>query len=496
MDSLQPNRTQNFTYDSLNRVATAQSQATSGPDCWGQSYGYDPWANLLSETTTRCSGTSFSVGVYANNRITNPGITYDAAGNMTSDAVHTYTYDAENRLTQVDGGSTATYVYNGSGQRMAKTVGSTTTEYLYDESGNVVTEWCINCAGYTGWTVGYIHAGGQLLAEYTNGTTYFIHKDHLGSTRVMTKVDGSVYDSLDYLPFGEQIAGSAGSTHKFTGKERDAESGLDNFEARYMSSSLGRFMSADDSKYINPADPQTFNLYSYVANNPINAVDPTGHDPVGVSGYNCRTCHMPTIEGGGGPTSEGGGGSVESEMDESFLGALSGNFEDDDATAHDSSAQNGSTAQQARNAIVSSQTYKTMDEAAIAAEKIAMRDTKDKNQGKTDWEFGGWIVQDSEGNFRYTIPLQGSERGETDEGKMIVPKGFTKVAGYHTHGILDSTDEGFSQWDMKGVADVFHRPEYLGAVFSGDIRKYVPGVTVNNKDKAVSGDLIARHVDF
>jgi RHS repeat-associated protein len=118
-----------------------------------------------------------------------------------------------------------------------------------------------------------------LLAEYENSTTYFIHKDHLGSTRVMTKVDGSVYDSMDYLPFGEQIAGSAGSTHKFTGKERDAETGLDNFEARYMSSSLGRFMSADDSKYINPADPQTFNLYSYVANNPLNAVDPTGHEP-------------------------------------------------------------------------------------------------------------------------------------------------------------------------------------------------------------------------
>jgi RHS repeat-associated protein len=100
-------------------------------------------------------------------------------------------------------------------------------------------------------------------------------------------------------------------THKFTGKERDAESGLDNFEARYMSSSLGRFMSADDSKYINPADPQTFNLYSYVANNPLNAIDPTGHDPVG--GTNCHTCHMPILEGSGETPESGDLADSESE---------------------------------------------------------------------------------------------------------------------------------------------------------------------------------------
>jgi len=51
----------------------------------------------------------------------------------------------------------------------------------------------------------------------------------------------SPYDNLDYLLFGEQIAGASGTTHKFTGKERDSESGLDNFDARYSSSSTGRF---------------------------------------------------------------------------------------------------------------------------------------------------------------------------------------------------------------------------------------------------------------
>jgi len=68
---------------------------------------------------------------------------------------------------------------------------------------------------------------GSLVGQYANGTTYFIHQDHLGSTRLMTALNQSLYDSMDYLPFGEQIAGSWGTTDKFTGDERDSETNLD-----------------------------------------------------------------------------------------------------------------------------------------------------------------------------------------------------------------------------------------------------------------------------
>src|SRR6267378_6888069 len=69
----------------------------------------------------------------------------------------------------------------------------------------------------------------------------------------------------------------AGSVHKFTGKERDSESGLDNFGARYDSSSMGRFMSPDPSmESVRLDNPQTWNRYSYVLNNPLELVDPTG----------------------------------------------------------------------------------------------------------------------------------------------------------------------------------------------------------------------------
>lgn len=174
----------------------------------------------------------------------------------------------------MDGGGTASYVYDAEGRRVQKTRGGVITNYIYDLAGSVMAEFggCVSC-----WNVGYIYLNGQLTAEYSNSTTYFVHKDHLGSTRLLTTVAGGVSDSLDYLPYGEQIAGDTGTTHKFTGKERDAESGLDNFGARYNSSSLGRFMSPDSTGYSSLANPQAWNLYAYTLNNPLKYNDPSGH---------------------------------------------------------------------------------------------------------------------------------------------------------------------------------------------------------------------------
>ncbi len=90
-------------------------------------------------------------------------------------------------------------------------------------------------------------------------------------------------DSMDFLPFGEQIAGDTGTTHKFTGYERDSESNLDNAQARYYGSPLGRFMSPDPAgnAVADPTNPQTWNMYPYVTNNPLTMIDPTGLDGEG-----------------------------------------------------------------------------------------------------------------------------------------------------------------------------------------------------------------------
>jgi len=175
----------------------------------------------------------------------------------------------------------------------------------YDLSGNVISEYGEGC-GPTCWARGYVYFNGQRIAEYANSTTYFAHNDHLGSPRLFTDVTAAyATDCYDFLPFGERNLPTSpcsspsppapppvNTSHLFTGKERDSESGLDNFEARYFGSSLGRFMSADPenlSGLINQDDPQAWNGYAYVRNNPLVYTDPSGanYTVCDTNGKNC-----------------------------------------------------------------------------------------------------------------------------------------------------------------------------------------------------------------
>ncbi|MEW5976650.1 MAG: RHS repeat-associated core domain-containing protein [Acidobacteriota bacterium] len=155
-----------------------------------------------------------------------------------------------------------------------------------------------------GVTTVFVYNGqGQLAAEYSSqaaagpGGTSYVMADHLGSTRLVTKADGTVRGRHDYLPFGEEIGTSYGGRsaiagygaidlrHKFTQKERDSESNLDYFGARYFSGAQGRFSSADapfaDQR---PNDPQSWSLYAYTRNNPLRFVDPSGRECVALDG--------------------------------------------------------------------------------------------------------------------------------------------------------------------------------------------------------------------
>jgi RHS repeat-associated protein len=259
--------TQSFTYDPLSRLATSAEGSA-----WSRSYGYDAFGNgwvtantgLNLDPTTPTASSNFT----SQNRLNVDNSNYDAAGNQTAIAGFTNVYDAESRLaTSTISGVTTTYTYDGDGHRVQKANGSTTTVYVYD-------------------------AAGQLAAEYGPPSsapcaTCYLTADTLGSTRMLTDATGTVKSLHDYLPFGEEINsgvngrtstwGTAYPTQKFTGKERDSETGLDYFGARYLSSAQERFTSPDavfaDQ---HPADPQSWNLYSYVGNNPLHYVDPTG----------------------------------------------------------------------------------------------------------------------------------------------------------------------------------------------------------------------------
>jgi RHS repeat-associated protein len=106
----------------------------------------------------------------------------------------------------------------------------------------------------------------------------YYHVDAIGSVRAVTDSSGTVVERHDYLPFGEEWNEIGGQTRRFTAKERDSETGLDYFGARYYASTRGRFTTIDPVQTWgeNLVDPQRWNRYAYVRNNPLRYVDPDG----------------------------------------------------------------------------------------------------------------------------------------------------------------------------------------------------------------------------
>jgi RHS repeat-associated protein len=297
------NRTLGFSYDSLNRIESAATQGATCSSCWGQLFGhvggtqyvsgYDGWGNLHEITATQGSTTTLNLMVMPyNNQFS--GMTYNADGGLKNDGQgNGYVYnDAEGRLTSSGG---TTYTYDGNGMRVKKSTG---TLYWRDTRGDPLAE-----SGLSGtFSEEYIFFNGRRIArrDISTGAVNYYFSDHLGSASVITDANGTIQEESDYYPFGGElvVTGSDANHYKFTGKERDAESGLDYFGLRYDSSSLGRFMTPDRNNVILtrqnleagglPSEaatgymdgylenPQNWNQYAYVRNNPLRFVDPTG----------------------------------------------------------------------------------------------------------------------------------------------------------------------------------------------------------------------------
>jgi RHS repeat-associated protein len=124
-------------------------------------------------------------------------------------------------------------------------------------------------------------AMGIILNERPTLLTY-LHKDHLGSSTVMTNDSGFETESTQYMPYGSARPGSeemTGTSYNFTDQEYDTENGLYNYDARLYDPVIGRFISPDTivPKMFNP---QSLNRYSYCLNNPLVYVDPSGHDEI------------------------------------------------------------------------------------------------------------------------------------------------------------------------------------------------------------------------
>ena len=226
-------------------------------------------------------------------------LSYDAAGDVTNDGVNQYIYNANGQICAVESYDVALgmmimtgYIYDADGNRVAKgsitTWGScdpvtngfiagSQTDYVRDQSGNPLSEFVPGTNGAITLQSTNVWADGMLIATDDSTETHFYLNDWLGTRRVQTSYSGAVEQTCASQPFGDTDNCTSGIL--FTGKERDEESGLDNFGARYYASSMGRFLSPDIPFYDGDlTDPQKLNLYSYVQNNPLTNIDPNGHD--------------------------------------------------------------------------------------------------------------------------------------------------------------------------------------------------------------------------
>ena len=196
---------------------------------------------------------------------------YDANGNMTRRINFSldvnYSYDAENHLTGVSGGKTATFVYDGDGKLVKTTVGSVTVAIAGDH---------YQYSGTTGTK--HYQAGGVRIAERVGGGLYYLLGDHLGSTAVTTDQNGAYVTELRYYPYGRPRynPGSQQTDYRFTGQRWQNDIGLYNYGARWYDHLIGRFAQAD-TIVSEPGNPQSLNRYAYVLNNPLRYTDPTGH---------------------------------------------------------------------------------------------------------------------------------------------------------------------------------------------------------------------------
>ena len=301
-----------YTYDAASRLLNIVHQGPGSTVIDTLTYTYDAASNRLSLTRANAAATLLPNAVAsatydaANQQQTFGGtiLTYDQNGNLSSDGINTYQWDARNRVTSLTGTMVAgSFQYDVMGRRIKKTVSGVTTEFAYD--GNDITSEIVGASMGASYLRDLVID--QPFIRQSSVTEYYF-LDPLGSTLALTDGGGTESTTYAYEPFGQTTSsGTSDNPFQFTGRERDS-TGLYYFRNRQYSPKLQRFLSEDPiirpmtffnsgcsvrtvrsavwpvPAFINgPApllDPTKITSpFIYVRNNPILLNDPMGLDP-------------------------------------------------------------------------------------------------------------------------------------------------------------------------------------------------------------------------
>jgi RHS repeat-associated protein len=273
-------RTVNWTYDGIYRLTNESIAGAPSGDNGAASYTLDPVGNRDSVASSLGEVSSGSWGYNSNDEVSSE--TYDANGNVLSTGGKAFTYDSENHLMSMTStGKSVGVLYDGDGNRVGKTVNGVATYYLVDD---------LNPTGYP-QVVEELAANGAVERQYTYGlqrisqrqfidsawTPSFYGYDGGGNVRNLTGISGTVTDSYEYDAYGNHwtVDGSTPNNMLYQGEEWDPDLSLVYLRARYMNPLTGRFLGRDPEDGIN-TDPKTLHKYIYAGGDPINFADPSG----------------------------------------------------------------------------------------------------------------------------------------------------------------------------------------------------------------------------
>ncbi|MCY9704195.1 polymorphic toxin-type HINT domain-containing protein, partial [Paenibacillus alvei] len=281
---------ENYAYDGLNLAGIQQKQGDAPLGSY--SYTYDNNRNIVAKND---NGAAYQFSYDLLNRIKtssqfNEAYAYDQRDNrstLQSDQVPnikgaSYAYDSRNRLTQVttEDGKAVSYRYNGDNLMVERTEGGVTTRYYYDDRAKIVAEGKVEGNGSVTITAVYVHdSNGKLLARQVpgQGMQYYVSNGH-GDITEVRDAQGNVLNRYTYDIWGNPLVQEeqVPNIFRYSGEYWDEATNLQYLRARWYDPSVGRFIN-EDTYEGEIKNPLSLNLYTYVYNNPLIHLDPTGN---------------------------------------------------------------------------------------------------------------------------------------------------------------------------------------------------------------------------